>query len=460
VEKEHRGRGDGEAERSGAPWRLVSSAAFATALLSAVTMRRAIEISHDGWVYWQGSVSMLEGLGYHDFYDLPIDLWPPLYSIYLAGWQALLGVSGGSLVVANVAAATGATVAWALAFDRFARGLAPDVRRVRRLWPVLALVVALAVRNSTLLLSEAIYIGLFPLALIAADAARSAEDRRRYVRACAGLCLALALCLLGRNSALAVLLPTVALAALNGAVPMAWRLMGPALCAATSVSAWLACRTWLDQVGMQPVGFGLGRYGLLEYVAQTAAAVDALLLPLGIAGALLALALALPFSPWAPASSGAFLRGPAPMAAARRWSLVCFGSVGGLIAIFLMTYVADPLGARHMLVIALLGAGCVLVVASSISRPAARLGLATLILAFPIGNTLHQAFVGIGPTKPTRDGRVAAVFVPHDLLILPSGGTGGRMIRGDGIRFTPPLDRREGFAHRQHARDARARSER
>lgn len=62
---------------------------------------QGIGLSGDGWALWQAAVSLGEGHGYRTFSGEPIVSWPPLYSVYLAFWNALLGPTGAGLVVAN-----------------------------------------------------------------------------------------------------------------------------------------------------------------------------------------------------------------------------------------------------------------------------------------------------------------------------------------------------------------------
>lgn len=60
-----------------------------------------IQVTPDGWAYWQGAVSLTEGRGYTYFYGHPIIYWPPLYSLYLAGWTSVIGPYGATLIIAN-----------------------------------------------------------------------------------------------------------------------------------------------------------------------------------------------------------------------------------------------------------------------------------------------------------------------------------------------------------------------
>ena len=80
---------------------------FLALLLSVVILRDGIRVSPDSWAYWQGSVQLLENGQYRYFFQhQPIRFWPPGYSLYLASWQSWLGVSGKTLVIANITLVT------------------------------------------------------------------------------------------------------------------------------------------------------------------------------------------------------------------------------------------------------------------------------------------------------------------------------------------------------------------
>ena len=84
---------------------------IAAAALHLVILRNGIWFTPDSWAYWEGSVSILRGEGYQWFDGSPVQLWPPLFSCYLAAWQWLLGVSGETLRVAMVVSTgVGATI--------------------------------------------------------------------------------------------------------------------------------------------------------------------------------------------------------------------------------------------------------------------------------------------------------------------------------------------------------------
>ena len=86
-----------------------------TALLSIGVLWKGINIGPDGWAFWQGAVSMMEGQGYaYFFHQLPIEAWPPVYSWYLLAWQSVFGVSGATLIASTVFLSAVAALGWTL----------------------------------------------------------------------------------------------------------------------------------------------------------------------------------------------------------------------------------------------------------------------------------------------------------------------------------------------------------
>ena len=78
----------------------------------------------DSWSYWQGSVSLLQGGGYKnffpsDFHHVLVAHWPPLFSLYLAGVQWVFGISGFSLILSLVFIAVCSAFVWTYLFCSF-----------------------------------------------------------------------------------------------------------------------------------------------------------------------------------------------------------------------------------------------------------------------------------------------------------------------------------------------------
>ncbi|MDB5354300.1 MAG: hypothetical protein JWN24_753 [Phycisphaerales bacterium] len=97
-------------------WAFCLFAAVIAAAASGIILRNGIKIPSDGWAYWEGSVSLLNGNGYHHFTGRRIWSWPPGYPLYLAAFQLVGGVSGATLAHANTALAAVAAFGWTAAF--------------------------------------------------------------------------------------------------------------------------------------------------------------------------------------------------------------------------------------------------------------------------------------------------------------------------------------------------------
>ncbi|MEM7530780.1 MAG: hypothetical protein AAF639_01275 [Chloroflexota bacterium] len=86
--------------------------------ISTILLRDGVKLTPDGWVYWEGSVSLLHGNGYVQLNGEPITAFPPLFSIYLAGIQTIVGIHGVSLIVGVVILAGLTSGIWSYLFSR------------------------------------------------------------------------------------------------------------------------------------------------------------------------------------------------------------------------------------------------------------------------------------------------------------------------------------------------------
>lgn len=87
-------------------------AAVIAGIFSAKILSHGVDMSPDGWVYWQGAVSILSGNGYSCFGGHPITVFPPFFSLYLAVIQQVVGVDGFGLTAAVVLLAIATTFVW------------------------------------------------------------------------------------------------------------------------------------------------------------------------------------------------------------------------------------------------------------------------------------------------------------------------------------------------------------
>lgn len=92
--------------------RLALGCGVAAMLFSLVFQSPGVVLSPDGWAYWEGSVSILRGEGYRYLDGPPIGAWPPGFPVYLALWQAVFGVSAGTIAWAHAVAIGAAAGFW------------------------------------------------------------------------------------------------------------------------------------------------------------------------------------------------------------------------------------------------------------------------------------------------------------------------------------------------------------
>jgi hypothetical protein len=246
---------------------LLAGLAFAAVGL---TLRRGMPFHSDGWFYWQGSVSILRGLGYRDFAGQPITAWPPLYPLYLAFCQLGLGISARSVALATALATAASVATWSLLLAWFARerGRAPG-----QVLCALAFVSAVLAVSARDVRSETLFHGVLPLLLLFTLRARVSTAPRRFLLESGLAGAALLVSLLIRNASLAFW-PAV-LAVLLDHRRLPWRTRGAAcgLVTAVALPLWLAVRAWLGQIGRHPVDIG-GRHGFVEYVIQLVSGID------------------------------------------------------------------------------------------------------------------------------------------------------------------------------------------
>ena len=69
------------------------SSAVLTALIIFINVNNNFVLDFDSWAYWEGSLSILNGEGYYNIRGTRITAWPPLFSMLLALWQSVFGVS-------------------------------------------------------------------------------------------------------------------------------------------------------------------------------------------------------------------------------------------------------------------------------------------------------------------------------------------------------------------------------
>lgn len=345
-------------------------AAFLGAVLSAALLRKGLVMGPDSWAYWEGSVSLLERHAYGYFGGAPITAFPPLFSLALAAFQGVLGVSAWTLAVALVTFTAIASAAWTALF----RSLAG-----RSGWPLavatLAVPAALAASAQTLL-SEGLWLVLLPLLALSLLGAGSPPAGLRP----ATVWLLLACALLCRNATVA-LLPGVVLlwVACRTEAPIRRRLITIGIVVLGAVLPWYGVRRALGQVPAH--AFGTGRRGLFAYAQESLGGLATALGPQrGRVGTLLLAAIVVSAACWL---ADRRVRGPQSRALAA-WLAFLGLAHAGHIVLFAATFVAEPLGGRFLVFVALSLGLFVLAAGGRSPRPAWRrafLALGVLVTA-------------------------------------------------------------------------------
>ena len=251
-------------------WWLMLLLALVAFVLVAASLRWGMPTSSDGWHFWQGSVSLLEGRGFRTFDGEPIRKWPPLYSLYLGGVQAVLGVSGRSLSLSTALVTSLAVLAWG-ALIRWYAGRRGDTSRAAL---AVAWVAVLLVLNARDLRSENLVRLLLPLLVFAVVRGATARSVREHWTSAGVAALAMTALLATRNVTIAFLPGVAAAFALwNGGKP-AVRAIAVGIATLIPVGAWIALRSVLGQEESHEMGLAVGRYTPLAYLVQFVRGVD------------------------------------------------------------------------------------------------------------------------------------------------------------------------------------------
>lgn len=395
----------------------------------AVGSRRGILLGRDGWYYWQGSVSILTGLGYRDFSGQPITAWPPLYSVYLAFCQLVLGVSARSIALATAFATAAAVATWSILLAWYARerGRAP-----RHALCALAFVSAVLALNARSVRSESLFHVVLPLLLLFTLRARVSTTPRRFLLASGLAGAGLLVALLIRNASLALWPAVLAVLLLNLRLPWLTRGAACGLVTALALPIWLAVRAWLGQLGRHPFELG-GRYGFAEYVLQLASGIDRNT-SLQLVGLPLLILVA-----------ASLLRADSARADANAsdrlgWAVLLFTAVAAcaLLALFNLTGIHDKPDGRFTLFVTLTLCGLGLVDLPALLR-GRWLALALVVLfAEPTLRLAKNTIRGRGPVVADFRAESLRGFAPSPTRIDPEHVGRAPEPRGDFVLVSPP----------------------
>ncbi len=203
----------------------------------------------------------MEGHGYHEFNGNIVWHWPPLYSIYLAGWQRALGVSGRTLARANMALA----VRRRLRLD--GRFLLPfgesldDARRRKPLsliFPLLAagFIAGTLVAGFHSALAHNLVYTLYPIAAyLVHRATRPDATAAATLRFSLPAAVFLSLLLLSHNSVVVIPIIVGTMLLLHRTHGVVVRWTSAFIAGFVPLAVWLADRIYLNQLNSHTPGF-------------------------------------------------------------------------------------------------------------------------------------------------------------------------------------------------------------
>lgn len=329
------------------------------AAISRCYLHAGINGFEDSWAYWEGSVSILEGCGYRYFGGQPITVFPPMFSVLLALWQWIFGISGLSLLWNTVFLSASTAGIWHFAFHQ----LLP-----LRKWLGISVSCLLAIFMGTYvpqkyqqLLSENLFLALLGSMIIALT--RLFTSNRGRGKTYCVLILLLVLMLSTRNVGI-IFIPGTAITlafGLDGYRPFT-RFSLSASCVAIPLAVWVVVRMVFAQVGAHVLGLG-GKYGVVNYLQQLAHGLASLTGPdaFGIGGIVLTSILGvLGAHYWTTRKHQSQRKAFLPILILLGTALIC------IIALFNMTFIEDRLGSRFLWFVPLFLSGLVsLIVAES-----------------------------------------------------------------------------------------------
>jgi len=383
----------------------------------------------DGWFYWQGSVSILRGLGYRDFAGQPITAWPPLYPVYLAFCQLVLGVSARSIAISTAFTAAAAVATWSMLLAWFARERGGTPRDVLRALAFVGVVLALNARNVR---SENLFQAVLPLLLLFTLRARVSAAPRGFLLVSGLAGAALLASLLIRNASLAFWPAVLAVLLRNRS--LSWPMRGAAcgLVTALALPIWLAVRAWLEQLGRHSIHLG-GRYALADYLLQFVSGIDRNT-GLTFAGLPLLVLLTASLLRADPARANP----GAPARLGREALLFTSVAACALLAIFNLTWVHDKPESRFTLFVTLILGGLGLLSMPALLRRRWLALALVVVFAEPTLRLAKNTILGRGPGAADYRAESLEGFAPGPTTIDPEHVGRAPEPRGDLMLVSPP----------------------
>lgn len=319
------------------------ASATLAAVITFLMLRPGVNVEPDGWAYWEGSVSLLNGLGFRYFGGQPIVDFPPLFPTVLMLIQSVFGVSGATLAGTLVGLAGFTAFLWCRLLVRLT-SLHP-LPIVPRLAGALYIPAFIGVYYTNLL-SETLFLALIAAVLLCLTRIPQDLSGRGAWKWLAASALAATALLMTRNSGVAFM-PGFALVVFLRLerCGLLKRIVIAAVTTGLPCAIWSLTRGMMKQLHSHPPS-GLARYTALDYLRQAFGDLAYRLGPnWGYLGALLLLAALVTLSLF-------FIRRANPASpthqAARHVLVVAAAAACTLFALFNLTWIADPFSGRFI----------------------------------------------------------------------------------------------------------------
>jgi hypothetical protein len=232
--------------------------------LALATMRHGIDVGNDGWAYWECSVSLLSGRGYHYFGGPSITMFPLLFSLLLSGSQAIFGVSGATLI----GTVTFLTAVTAFLWSSIIFYLAERGGRIHFACYIAALSISLYFGSRYhILMSETLLYALLGALLIALMCYPRSEAYRHSTARLFVISILLILLTLTRNAALAFWPPIAIILFWQARQSSRGQKMATSVALLVPLLAWSANQLLMRQAANHLLSLG-GMYSPVEYMKQ------------------------------------------------------------------------------------------------------------------------------------------------------------------------------------------------
>lgn len=226
----------------------------------------SLGINIDGRSYWEGSVSLLRGNGYVMLDGRPIVSWPPSYSIYLAVWQSVFGVSGATLILANAGTTAIKGFMWTLLFLRVFRleNLTTGDSASRIFWPPVILAVGILPVQLRAVHAMNLFDALLPLFILQMLVIIEGQSDRRTMASVGLLAVSMALPLIHNAGVTVLIAGSIVLFLGTKNSRRRFTVVVPLI----GLLTWQLLRIFLGLQGSHALALGAGRYDAMTYLLQ------------------------------------------------------------------------------------------------------------------------------------------------------------------------------------------------